>query len=124
MQTPAQSMLPRPPASAAVIACAARATRDNICSTVSLGNRPGIFPTRASFALVPLSTNSIHSETANVPGTGFGGQAVSRNPEKMTMPKQNPDPPYEPRRLDDPPRDPFVNELRTPVDLDNEIQPD
>src|ERR1700742_5022371 len=39
MQTPAQSMLRRPAASAAVIACAASATSDRKCSTLSLGGR-------------------------------------------------------------------------------------
>ena len=39
MHTPAQSMLRRPAASAAVIACAAIATSDSPCSTKSLGGR-------------------------------------------------------------------------------------
>src|ERR1700755_203909 len=45
MQTPAQSMLRRPAASAAVIACAASATYCRKCSTLSAG---GKFHIRAS----------------------------------------------------------------------------
>ena len=39
MQTPAQSMLRLPAASAAVIACAASATSDSTCRTISLDGR-------------------------------------------------------------------------------------
>jgi len=42
MQTPAQSMLRRPAASAAIIACAASATSDSRCKTVSLDGRAHI----------------------------------------------------------------------------------
>jgi hypothetical protein len=45
-QTPTQSMLRLPAASAAVIACAASATIDSTCSTVSLGGRPHIATSR------------------------------------------------------------------------------
>src|SRR5579862_3595913 len=47
--TPIQSMLRRPAASAAVIACAANATSDRTCNTVSLGGRPHILPSRLNF---------------------------------------------------------------------------
>ena len=40
--TPTQSMLRFPAASAAVIACAASATSDSRCKTLSLGGRPHI----------------------------------------------------------------------------------
>src|ERR1700692_3656132 len=46
MHTPTQSMLRRPAASAAVIACAASATSDSTCKTVSLGGRPHIATSR------------------------------------------------------------------------------
>src|SRR4030081_1104155 len=42
MHTPTQSMLRFPAASAAVIACAASATSDSACRTISLGNKPDI----------------------------------------------------------------------------------
>src|ERR1700733_14350678 len=49
-QTPTQSMLRRPAASAAVIAWAASATSERMCSTVSLGGMPHIFPSRSVFS--------------------------------------------------------------------------
>src|SRR5882762_10630244 len=42
MHTPTQSMLRFPAASAAVIACAASATSDSACRTISLGGKPNI----------------------------------------------------------------------------------
>ncbi len=48
-QTPTQSMLRRPAASAAVIAWAANATIDSRCNTVSLGGRLHIATSRDRF---------------------------------------------------------------------------
>src|ERR1700730_23319 len=42
MHTPTQSMLRVPAASAAGIACAASATSDSACRTISLGSKPDI----------------------------------------------------------------------------------
>ena len=50
-QTPTQSMLRRPAASAAVIACAASATSDSPYRTISLGGRSHIATSRHEFSL-------------------------------------------------------------------------
>src|SRR3954452_9949357 len=60
-QTPSQSMLRRPAASAAVMPCAATATSDNRCSTLSLGGKLHIalFPSvSGAYALGSQRTGS------------------------------------------------------------------
>src|ERR1700757_3599336 len=49
MQTPTQSMLRRPAARAAVIACAASATKDSKFNTISLGGRLRMATSRDGF---------------------------------------------------------------------------
>src|SRR4029450_12668879 len=62
MQTPAQSMLRRPAASAAVIACAASATSDSQCNTKSLVGRLHIESSRARELMVRVPFALVHMQ--------------------------------------------------------------
>src|SRR5580692_5546359 len=133
MQTPAQSMLRRPAASAAVMACAASATSDSAYRTISPGGRFCIATSKASakrdsqayaagslLNRLELSTGGRGGRSGNRwnPGTMNGLRRLSKGlTEEPFMANE--------RIPEDPYRSTFArDELRNPAVLDNELQPD
>src|ERR1700722_18250981 len=126
-QTPTQSMLRRPAASAALIACAASATSERMCSTLSLGGRPHIVPSR----LIPVSGFHCRRSCCARKQRKFRGTRADilplsrqdqwRNPAMAT--ELNPNDPYDRDHLRDPIRT-NIGERRSPAEIDNDLQVD
>src|SRR5262249_40225044 len=115
-QTPTQSMLRRPAASAAVIACAASATSDSAVRTISLDGKSRI----ATSWMMRELTSQVPGRTEEDSGNLTGSQPLSYDEWANGGPHMANE-----RIPNDPYRDPgYEADKRSPAELDNDLQPD